>query len=833
MRVIPSILCAAITTGLVLVLNVQLPVGGTKTPRLGAFLSPQKGFWQNAEDTSIKYQLQLASDKLQGKVEVYFDDRLVPHVYASQENDAYFVQGYLHAKFRLWQMEFQTYAAAGRLSEIMGEESGGTNFVKIDKMFRRLGMVYAAERSLEQMEADSTTKSQCDAYTAGVNTYISSLSEEDYPVEYKLLDYKPELWTNLKTALFLKFMSYDLAGFEEDFEHTNARSVFTKQEFEALYPYGGALTDPIIPKGAVYYDPEDRMPIPALADSLYFLYKPAAVAAVPDTTKPAAVPDTTVKPDKANGSNNWALSGSKTLSGRPILCNDPHLGLGLPSLWYEMQISTPRYNAYGVSFPGAPAIIIGFNDQCAFGFTNSSRDVRDYYEIRFKDKSMKEYWYNGGWQRTTFRDEVIKVKGGSDRVEHIAMTVWGPVMYDASYPDPLGTGKAYACKWKAHEPSNELRTFTLLDGAKGYIDYLDALSTYKTPGQNMLFAAKSGDIAIRQQGEFPAKWRRQGDFVMPGDDSTFAWRRDIDAEENLTFFNPSRGFLSSANQYAYDTIYPYYLGGSYEVFRGMIINRYLQSMEQATVADMERMQTDNYNVFAELARPVLLNYLNESMLNADEKKYVDIVRAWNLRNDAREKGPTVFKIWWDSLAVCIYGDELAQSRKPMPWPEKVTLLEGMLQGPAYQFADDITTPDVKESVAEMVMKAYKQVVPVLKETESRQKLEWGTYLDAGVRHLLKLPALSRLHLNSGGGEGIINAMKQHHGPSWRMIVELTDRTNAYGVYPGGQQGNPGSKYYDSFVDTWNTGRYYKLQILDKETIKKYKGLSGIMTFSKS
>jgi penicillin amidase len=811
---------------------VQLPVGGNKTPRLGSFLCPQKGFWQNAEDTSSNYVLKIHSDQLQGKVDVYLDNRMVPHVYAQKENDAYFAQGFIHAKFRLWQMEFQAYAAAGRLSEIMGEQSGTTNFLKIDLMFRRLGMVYAAERSLQEIESDTLTKAECDAYTAGINNYISTLREEDYPIEYKLLDYKPEPWTNLKTALFLKFMSYDLTGRDDDFEHTNARSLFTKRQFEELYPYGQPLMETIIPKGAVYYDIEDRMPAPAVADSLYFRYKLGAEDTI---TAPVIVPavDTTIKPDKNNGSNNWALGGSKTQSGRPILCNDPHLGLNLPALWFEMQISTPRYNAYGVSFPGAPSIVIGFNDSCAFGFTNASRDVKDYYEVRFKDSTMQEYWYNGGWQRTTFRDEVIKIKGGKDRTEHIAMTVWGPVMYDANYPDPLHTGKAYACKWKAHEPSNELRTFTLLDGAKTYIDYLDALSSYKCPGQNMLFATKSGNIAIRQQGEFPAKWRRQGDFVMPGDDSTFAWQRNIDVEENLTFFNPSRGYLSSANQYPYDTTYPYYLGGNFELFRGMIINRYLQTMQQATVEDMQRMQTDNYNVFAELARPVLLNYLNESMLNADEKKYVDMFRSWNLRNDTREKAPTVFNVWWDSLAVCVYGDEMAQSKLPLAWPERSTLLDGMLRGPGYSFADDINTADQVETLGDMVLRAYKKVVPVLKAAESDQRLEWGTFKDGSVTHLLKLPSLSRLHLNGGGGEGIINAFKKDHGPSWRMVVELTDQTNAYGVYPGGQDGNPGSKYYDSFIDAWNTGKYYKLQILGEGEMKKQKGLTGKMTFTKS
>lgn len=869
MRVIPSILGAAVTIGLIILLNMQLPLGGTKTPRLGNFLSPQKGFWQNAESANTLYVVEIKSDELKGKVEVYLDERLVPHVYADNENDAYYAQGYLHAKFRLWQMEFQAYAAAGRLSEVLGEKVGEKSMLKIDQYFRRLGMVYAAERSLETMENDKATKEALDAYTAGVNNYIHQLEDADIPLEYKILDYKPEDWTNQKTALFVKYMAYDLAGFEEDFAKTNARSVFTAREYEALYPYGQDLMAPIIPKNAVVYEPDERLPIPSFADSLYFLFKPApavdttvvavdstkqaAVATAPGaatTTAPANTPagkaavpakapvkggavkkDPTLKPDKDNGSNNWALAGSKTQSGRPILCNDPHLGLNLPAIWYEMQITTPVYNAYGVSFPGAPFIVIGFNDSCAFGFTNAERDVKDYYEVKFKDTSMQEYWYNNAWQHTSFRDEVIKVKGGADKVEHIAMTVWGPVMYDASYPDPLTSGKAYACKWMAHEPSNELKTFSLLNRAKGYIDYLDALSYFKCPGQNMIFATKSGDIAIRQQGMFPAKWRRQGDFVMPGTDSTFGWQGDVAIEENLTMYNPGRGYVSSANQYPYDTTYPYYQGGTFELFRGLTIDRYLASMENVTVADMQRMQTDNYNTFAELARPVLLRYVSEATLNADEKKYVDLLSNWNLRADANEKAATVLKVWWDSLTVCMYRDELAQSSKPMPWPEKSTLIEALVRDPNYSFADDITTPE-KETVAETVIKAYRLAIPALKQYERENRLEWGAYKDGAVTHLLKIPSLSRLHVLGGGGENIINAFKGTHGPSWRMVVELTDNINAYGVYPGGQNGNPGSKYYDSFIDSWVAGRYYRLEISPKQNMQKRKGLTGKITFEK-
>ena len=236
------------------------------------------------------------------------------------------------------------------------------------------------------------------------------------------------------------------------------------------------------------------------------------------------------KPDKDNGSNNWAVSGAKTRSGWPILCSDPHLGLNLPSLWYEMQIHTPDMNVYGVSFPGAPSVIIGFNDSCAFGFTNAMRDVKDYFEIRFKDETHKEYLYNGQWLPTTFRIEDIKIKGEPDYMDTVAYTIFGPVMYEPTYPDPLQTGHYYACKWTAHQVSNSLMPIRNLDHAANYNDYLDAILYLHTPGQNCLFASRDGDIAIWDQGAFPAKWFRQGDFVMPGTDTSYDLAGDHSAK---------------------------------------------------------------------------------------------------------------------------------------------------------------------------------------------------------------------------------------------------------------------------------------------------------------
>ncbi|MEO7047736.1 MAG: penicillin acylase family protein, partial [Ferruginibacter sp.] len=268
MRIIPFILSAIFTAALVVIFNTNLLLPAP----LGKLLAPQQGIWQNAEPVNQDFSADLKFPQLKGKVNVYFDERLVPHVFAEQENDVFFVQGYIHAKFRLWQMELQVFAAGGRVSEIIGEKG-----LDHDREFRRLGMVYAAEIAEKQMEKDPAIKAECDSYTAGVNAYINSLTESTLPIEYKLIGYKPELWSNLKTSLFLKYMSYDLAAHEDDFEMTNAKSYFSSDDFTKLFPALQDSLDPIIPKGTPFA-PQKVFPVaPAKADSLYLNTKDLAV----------------------------------------------------------------------------------------------------------------------------------------------------------------------------------------------------------------------------------------------------------------------------------------------------------------------------------------------------------------------------------------------------------------------------------------------------------------------------------------------------------------------------------------------------------------------------
>ncbi len=800
MRLLFFFVSLAITIALIICLgsSTLLPLP------LGRFLSPQHGIWQNAEPVNQDFNATLQMPQIKGKATVYLDDRLVPHIVADNEEDAYFVQGYLHAKFRLWQMEFQTYAAAGRLSEIVGDVA-----LDYDRGKRRLGMVYAAENMLKEIEANTFTKQLTDSYTAGVNAYINSLPASRLPVEYKLLGYSPEQWTNLKTALFVKMMSQTLAGASDDLPMTKAKTFFGDKALRVLFPQFADSLDPVIPKGTLFPPPSVTPIAPTTADSLY-LGRDSLAGMLKEIEKP----------DPGNGSNNWAVSGAKTQSGAPILCNDPHLTLSLPSIWYEMQMTTPTMNAYGVSFPGAPGVIIGFNDSIAFGFTSSERDVLDYYAIQFKDETKAQYKFNNEWKNADTRIEEIKIKDKPSFYDTVAYTVFGPVTYDNSFPEATLPNTALATRWKAHDASNELLMWYYLDRANNYDDYLNALQYFTCPGHNVAFASKSGDIAIWQQGTFPARWNRQGLYVMPGEDSSFMWQGFIPRDENPHIKNPERGFVSSANQRAADSSYPYFIPGSYDLYRGIAINRKLKTMQGITPEDMMKLQTDNYNVFAETARPLLLKYLPTGELDENEKKYLDTVANWSLYNDIALRGPTIFSLWFDNLKKQVWDDEFEKAGVSDLSPSDPTLIEALLKDSAFRYIDNINTP-VTETLADVILASFKTTVAKADSLNKQDKLTWGNFKNTTIYHLLKtkLMPFARTGLPIGGGEHVINAMKHDHGPSWRMVVSLEKETTAYIIYPGGQSGNPGSVYYDDFVDKWAAGGYYKAWFMQRGEIE--------------
>lgn len=781
-----------ITLIITIILIILLSNRWGQIPPIGKFFSPQLGFWENATPVNKNYAGKLAVKGVEHPVSVWFDERMVPHIFAQNDRDAYYVQGYITARFRLWQMELQVRAAGGNLSEVIGEKT-----LQYDRLQRRKGMVTDAENSLADMEADSSTKAMLDAYTAGVNAFISTLDYKKLPLEYKLLNYKPAKWTNLKSALLLKYMADMLTGGTSDLENTNALKFLNLSQFNKMFPDYPDSLYPIIPKGTPFYQPSQKQPSLA-SDSLK--------VAVNDPIHFRGY-----KRDIDNGSNNWVVNGKKTKSGAPILCNDPHLGLNLPSLWYEVQIHTPDMDVYGASLPGAPGVIIGFNNHIAWGLTNAQRDVSDYYAIRFKNPSMKQYWYDSAWKNSTIKIEKIEIRGHRTFYDTVAYTVFGPVIYDPSFPDTISSNQYLALHWAAADSSNELKTIYLLNHARNFDDYKNALKYFQCPAQNFAYADISGNIAIWQQGKFPVRRSKDfGKFILPGDDSTYLWHNSIPFLENPHILDPEQNFLYSANQNPTDTTYPYFYHGEFIQFRARRIYNVLESNHDLTIQDMMNLQNDYYDGFAADALPFMLRHLDTSDLNSTSHQYLDSLRNWDKEVLPYTMNPLLFYSWWDSLYANVWNNVLNDSQHlPMPRPTDNTTIEWLLR--------DTTMPLVSsgsavqgENLSTRVHESFIKAMNAVQKLDSTGKLNWGIYRGTDIMHLARIPAFSRRHLFTGGDSYTVSAIKKDHGPSWRMIVQLSNPIVAYGVYPGGQSGNPGSRYYDNFVNDWVDGKYYKL-----------------------
>lgn len=764
-------------------------------PPLLKFLDPFNGFWQNAESAVVSKNKKVKLKNAHDKIEILFDDKMVPHIFAQNDHDVYYAQGYVTAMHRLWQMDFQTRFAAGRISEIVGAKA-----IEVDRYQRRMGMVYGAENSLSGMMADPKSKEMVLAYTAGINDYIHSLKSKNLPLEYKLLDFKPEDWTPLKCALLLKQMSAVLAMGSDEFYMTNILNKFGPEITKDLFPDYPFKEDPIIPIGTKWNF--EALKLPAIPKEF------AALFAGNIRTK---------QKEEGIGSNNWAVNGAKTASGFPILANDPHLDLSLPSIWYQIQLHSPGLNSYGVSLPGAPGVTIGFNKDIAWGVTNVAADVLDFYQIKFRDNSHKDYWYNNAWKKTIPRYEKIKIKGGKDEIDTVYYTHHGPVVYfqKPKYAKANNVPIGSALRWIAHEKSNELLTFYYLNRGENYDDYRRALTYYTAPAQNFIFASAANDIAITANGKFPLKWKEQGKFLLDGSLPSDDWQGWVPAAHNPTVKNPPRNFVSSANQSSTDPSYPYYINWEFSPYeRGKRINDRLTAMTKVNVDSMRNLQSDSYSVIAENLLPSLMPLIDVAALNATQKEAYHITTKWNRFFSAEEVAASIFDLWLKRLNYLIWDDEFTIANIPMRYPSRDRTLQLIQKTPNAIWFDNVKTTKT-ETLKELANESFKFTCDSLERKYGPigKNWFWAKIKNTNVPHLAKIKGFGSKTLLIGGAKSTVNAMSESNGPSWRMVIELGKNPKGHGVYPGGQSGNPGSFYYDNMVDTWAKGELNELLFL--------------------
>ena len=804
--ILKAIFTFIVALSLLLLLNTKLG----SIPPLAKFLDPFHGFWKNAECKKKSRTETLTLDELKGKVEIQFDEQMIPHIFAENNYDLYYAQGYITAKDRLWQLDFQTRFAAGRLSEVIGEKA-----IDIDTYQRRMGMVYGAENTILEMEKDPKIKEIMGAYTAGINAYIHSLKPADYPIEFKILDYQPEDWKPINSALLLKLMSATLTGGSTQLYMSNILSKYGPDVVKELFPDYPFGEDPIIPKGTQWN------------------FKPIQIPKQPTVLSENTVCNQTTKQmEEGIGSNNWALAGAKTSSGYPMLANDPHLDLTLPSIWYQIQMASNDVNAYGVSIPGAPGIVIGFNANVAWGVTNVDANVMDWYRIKFKDHSQQEYWYDNKWNLVKPRIETIAVRGGKTIVDTVYYTHHGPIVYlnnqkskNLSQCDNIPVG--HALRWIAHDPSNDIRTFYMLNRAKNYTDYRQALANYTAPAQNFIFASVDNDIAITSSGYFPLKWDNQGKFLLDGSDPANDWHGRIPVDQNPTVKNPSRNFVSSANQRPTDATYPYYLNWEFANYeRAHRINQRLSVMTGASVDSLRSLQNDNYSVLAEDILPTLLSAIDIKSLNATESKGFEMLRKWDKCFHADAIAASIFELWQKDISAKTWADQFDVMNVPMRYPSRDKLVELIVKEPNSNWFDDNRTPQ-KETRDDIIRAAYKFAVDSLQRKYGAISgdWKWGNVKHTHVPHLAKIAGFGSKFLNNGGSKTSVNATSEKNGPSWRMIVALGKSVKAYGVFPGGESGNPGSFYYDDMVDTWSSGKLNELVYLQSKDDKSERIIS--------
>ncbi len=752
-----------------------------KIPGLTRLLNPTTGLWKNID---LSYQEKEQTIKIKGidkEITVYYDDRMVPHIFAQNERDAIFAQGYIIASQRLWQMDFMARLASGRLSEVLGKAT-----INRDLMMRKYGLEYGAKKAVEKWKEFPEAYASIEAFKEGINAYINSLESSQLPLEFKLANYKPEPWTDLSSALISKYMAFTLSRYGPDIFNTNARILLGEETYDRLYSQSDSNQIPVIREDSSI--PSD------LRRS-----KPEGI----DFNENLVQGYSYKEPTKGAGSNNWAIAPLKSKNGYAILANDPHLQLSLPSIWFESHINTPEINAYGVTVPGIPGIIIGFNEHIAYGSTNVGHDMLDYYTIDWVDKLAGTYRVDGKILTAKRIPQTIKVKNGPDINWDMLVTEFGPIIWESKDEK----SKDLAMQWMALEEPNkpDLQTFVKAMKCKDYNCYKSATSNFVSPAQNFVFADKQGNIGLRINGNLPVKYPNEGVFLKNGNSLNNKWTEIIPRTSNPQSYNPTLGFVASANQVSIGEDYPHPFHGGFEDYRGRRINELLEQGDNFTIEDMQNFQLDDLSIKAREFLPLILSNIDKEKLNSKETEIYQILSAWDYRYKAEQEAPYIFEQYCMIFENNVW-DEIEYEDYKISKPDFWRLYQLILENQKDPFFD-IKTTTKKEEFGDIVRKTFTEVAEKIDLNEDNA---WNVKKPARVMHLLNIPGYSKMNLQTGGCGDALKATRNGFGPSWRMVVELGDKIDAWGVYPGGQSGNPLSPYYDNMIEAWAEGSYYKL-----------------------
>ncbi|MEH2073716.1 MAG: penicillin acylase family protein [Nostoc sp.] len=772
--------------------------------------------------------------KLKAEVTVQRDNWGIPQIYAANSHDLFMAQGYIHAQDRFWQMDFWRHIGSGRLSEMFGSSQ-----VDTDRYLRTMGWARVAQQEVQEINAEM--KAYLEAYSDGVNAYLKEHQGSALSLEYAVLKflnpgYKPEPWQILHSLTWGKVMAYDLGtNFQSEVERAILLKTLTPAQVEELYPPYPQDLPAILPEFQKEKTGEDENS----DDTPFTAFDIEEVMEA--ITKPMMALEKLIGPTGIGiGSNNWVISGDRTDTGKPILANDPHLGVQIPSIWYEVGLhcisksAECPYNVTGFSFAGMIGVIIGHSDRIAWGVTNVLSDVMDLYIEKINPNNPNQYEVNGKWVDMKLLQETIQVAGSQPIVQTVRYTRHGPILSDVSpnlkqfQPNqPLEIPKNYAValRWTALEPSKLADAIPQINRAQNWQEFRTAAKNYDVPAQNLVYADIDGNIGYQMPGKFPIRAKGNGRYPVPGWTDAYEWQGYIDFEKLPKSFNPSQGYIATANNLVMRK-YPYLITADwvYGYRAKRIVEMISEQTEPISVEHVQQIQGDDRNLNAQILVPLLQSIAVETPhLQAAQK----LLRDWNLQLGMTLPAAALFEVFWKYLLADTFHDQLPEKYFPNGGDRWYAVVANLVKQPNSSWWDNRNTPKV-ENRDEILRQSFTKAVDELERVQSKDPKNWNwgklhtvTFRNAtlGKSGVAPIEALFNRGAFATAGNGeTVNANRWRANksfevtdiPSLRMIVDLGNLDNSVAIHTPGQSGHAFHNHYYDMVDSWRKIEYHPM-----------------------
>ena len=785
----------------------------------------------------------IAVEGLRARVEILRDEHAIPHVYASNMHDLFFAQGYVQAQDRWWQMEFWRHTASGTLSELVGRTTAS---LRADIFIRTLGWRQVAKRELAAMDDD--TRQSLEAFCDGVNAYVSTRSPSQLALEYAVLgltgikfDIAP--WSPLDTLVFGKLMAWDL-GLEE------SKDVLRGALYERIGP---AMTDAWLTPPWPYDErstivrPED-LPAPVDVDTP----DTPSVGLTPSSTGQSAYVQqewweisATLGTGPGGGSNAWVVSGAHTESGMPVLANDTHLGIQLPTVWYQIGLhcvegDDPSLDVVGFTFPASFGVIVGHNGSIAWGITNGFPDVHDAYRLRINPENPLEYEWNGQWRTMTAREETIRFGDGSEPITiTIRETHLGPITTDnrldpeTSVISGFDNDKPIAQRWTALDLGTVSRAVLEIDRAQDWDAFRAALRYWDVPGQHFVYADVAGNIGYQFAGRIPIR-AEDHDGLAPSDGWTdeHEWKGFLPFDVLPHVLNPAGGIIVAANHAAvlpsyYDTLaaklgegFNYAIGQDIDYgYRAARIEELLAATPLHSIESFQEIQADVKLLSADEVLPYLvdLRFPDDGLFSAREW-----LLNWDRRFTASSAEAVLYACFWRRLVFGTFGDELGPDASHLVGGDReMRAIRLLLEEPDNAWWDDVSTSDRIEERDEIVVRAfvdgYGDAVALC--GVERVVWAWGevhtaTFVSNPLGKSGVGPFENLVNRGPFSVSGMTDTVSNTRWtasldtfevkviPAMRMIIDLADPARSLGIHSTGQSGHPVADGYDDMIEPW-------------------------------